>query len=340
MTKWLSILLHSLISVFRSRRDLAFENLLLRQQLAVLREKGVRPQLSQTDRSFWVLIPKIWARWRDVLHIVRPETVIRWHREGFCRHWARKCRKVGRPPIDPQIRVLIRRMCEANPLWGAPRIHGELLKLGINVSEAVVSRYMIRNRKPASQGWRTFLENHAKDIIATDFFTVPTATFRVLFVLVVLSHDRREILHTNVTESPTAGWTARQIIEAVGLDEVPKYLVRDRDRKFSAFFSRQIENIGLTEVLTVPASPWQNAYAERVIGSMRRECLDHIIILGEQHLRRTVKSYSNYYNRVRTHLSLEKDSPKKRLIQYPRHGTIRSRRHCGRLHHEYYRQAA
>ena len=339
MNKWLAIFLHSLVSLRRTRRDLAFENLLLRQQLAVFKEKGVRPQLSQADRSFWVSISKIWQRWRDVLHVARPETVIRWHREGFRRQWARKCRKVGRPPIDPQIRGLIRRMCEANPLWGAPRIHGELMKLGINVSEAVVSKYMIRKRNPPSQCWRTFLENHAKDIIAIDFFTVPTATFRVLFVLVVLSHDRREILHTNVTESPTAEWTARQIIEALGLDEVPKYLVRDRDRKFSAFFSRQIENIGLTEVLTAPASPWQNTYAERVIGSMRRECLDHTITLGAQHLRRTVKKYVDYYNRVRTHLSLEKDAPKPRPVQFPCGGAIWPRRHCGGLHHEYYRQA-
>lgn len=271
---------------------------------------------------------------------MRPETVIRWHREGFRRHWTAKCRKRGRPPIDPQIRVLIRRMCEANPLWGAPRIHGELLKLGINISESVVSKYMIRNRKPPSQGWRTFLENHAKDIIAADFFTVPTATFRVLFVLVVLSHDRREILHTNVTDSPTADWTARQVIEAIGLDDVPKFLIRDRDRKFSAGFSRQVASAGLMEVLTAPASPWQNAFAERVIGTIRRECLDHSIILSEQHLRRTVKRYADYYNGLRTHLSLEKDAPRGRLVQFPGRGAIRSRRCCGGMHHEYFRQAA
>jgi transposase InsO family protein len=161
-----------------------------------------------------------------------------------------------------------------------------------------------------------------------------------LFVLVVLSHDRREILHTNVTESPTAAWTARQIIEAAGLEDVPKYLVRDRDRIFSAFFSRRLEAIGLSEILTAPASPWQNAYAERVIGTIRRECLDHTIILGEQHLRRTIKRFVGYYNGVRTHLSLEKDAPKRRPIQSPGCGVIRSRRHCGGLHREYYRQAA
>jgi putative transposase len=340
MIKWLSILLQSLVSSFRTRRDLAFENMLLRQQLAVLKEKGVRPRLSASDRFFWVFVSKLWPRWRDALHIVRPETVIRWHREGFRRHWTRKCRKKGRPELDPKIRLLIRRMSQANPLWGAPRIHGELLKLGIEVSETTVSKYLIRERKPPSQSWRTFLENHGKEIIATDFFTVPTATFRVLFVLVVLSHDRREILHTNVTESPTAEWTARQIIEAVGLDDAPKYLMRDRDRKFSAYFSRQVECAGLQEVLTAPASPWQNAYAERVIGTIRRECLDHMIILGEQHLRRAVKKFAGYYNGTRTHISLNKDAPERRPVQFPSAGPIRTRRHCGGLHHEYFRQAA
>ena len=231
-------------------------------------------------------------------------------------------------------------MSQANPLWGAPRIHDEILKLGIEVSETTVSKYLIRRRKPPSQAWRTFLENHPKDIIATDFFTVPTATIRVLFVLVVLSHNRREILHTNVTASPTAEWTARQVLEAVGLKDAPKSLIRDQDRIFSAHFSRKVATIGMKEVLTAPASPWQNAYAERVIGTIRRECLDHNIILDEQHLRRTVKRYADYYNRVRTHLSLEKDAPKPRLVQYSGSGSVQSRRHCGGLYHEYYWQAA
>lgn len=312
----------------------------MRQQLAVLKEKGVRPRLSAADRSVWMLVLKLWPGWREALQIIRPETVIRWHRQGFRRHWARKCRRKGRPVLDPRIRALIRRISQANPLWGAPRIHGELLKLGIEIAQTTVAKYMIRNRKPPSQSWRAFLENHAGDIIATDFFTVPTATFRVLFVLVVLSHDRRVILHANVTAAPTAEWTARQIIEAVGLDEVPKYLARDWDRKFGMSFSRKVASAGLTELLTAPASPWQNAYAERVIATIRRECLDHMIILGERHLRRTVKRYAAYYNGVRTHLSLEKDSPQGRLVQFPGEGTIRSRPHCGGLHHKYLRLAA
>lgn len=236
--------------------------------------------------------------------------------------------------------MLIKRMSQANPLWGAPRIHGELLKLGIEVSQTTVAKYLVRDGKPPSQTWRSFLENHAKEIVATDFFTVPTATFRVLFVLVVLSLDRREILHTNVTESPTAEWTARQVIEAVDLRDAPRYLIRDRDRKFSEFFSRSVASAGLKEVLTAPASPWQNAYAERVIGTIRRECLDHTIILGEHHLRRTVRRFASYYNKARTHLALEKDAPRGRPVQFPDLGTVRSRRHCGGLHHEYYRQAA
>jgi len=340
MIKWLSIFLHTFVSLIRARSDLTFENLLLRQQLAVLKGRSERPRLSSADRSFWVLVSKLWPKWRDVLHIVRPETVIRWHRDSFRSHWARKCRKKGRPAIDPEIKLLIRRMSQANPLWGAPRIHGELLKLGIDVSETTISKYLIRDRKPPSQTWRTFLRNHAKDIIGIDFFTVPTATFRILFVLVVLSHDRREILHVNVTDAPSEVWTARQIIEAVGLDKSPKYVVRDRDRKFGSFFSRKVSSIGLREVLTAPASPWQNAYAERVIGTLRRECLDHAIILGDRHLRRTVQRYVDYYNGVRTHLSLGKDAPRRRSVQPPGSGVIQSRRHCGGLHHEYFRQVA
>lgn len=340
MTKWLSIILKSVLSALQTQRGLAFENLLLRQQLAVLKENGPRPQLRRADRFFWMLVSRLWPRWRDALHLVRPETVIRWHREGFRYHWARKCMKRGRPPIDPKIRALIRRICEANPLWSAPRFQGELLKLGIHVSEAVVSKYMIRHRKPPSQTWRTFLKNHAQDIIAIDFFTVPTATFRVLFVLVVLSHDRREILHTNVTENPTAAWSARQVLEAVGLDVEPRYLIRDRDAKFSETFSRQVESVQFNEVLTAPGSPWQNAYAERVIGSIRRESLDHTIILGERHLRRTVQRYVKYYNSVRTHMSLAKDAPIGRRAHLPHRGSVRSRRHCGGLHHEYYRGVA
>jgi len=231
-------------------------------------------------------------------------------------------------------------MCEANPLWGAPRIHGELLKLGINVSEAVVSKYMIRNRKPPSQTWRTFLENHAMDIFAIDFLTVPTATFQVFFVLVILSHDRRRIVHTNATERPTAIWTAQQLLEAIGTDDTPKYLLRDNDAIYGNMFRQKVAALGLVEITTAPGSPWQNPYVERVIGSIRRECLNHTIIVGERHLRRVIANYVRYYNGVRTHMSLAKDAPDPRPIHGPRRGKIVRRPHCGGLHHEYRRKAA
>lgn len=185
------------------------------------------------------MLSQIWAGWRNCLHIVRPETVVRWHRQGFRYYWRWKSRPRGRPRIDPAIRYLIRRMCRANPFWGAPRIHGELLKLGLNISEATVSKYMIKRCGPPSQGWRTFLANHVKDTIALDFFTVPTATFRILYVLVILSHDRRRIVHVNVTEHPTAAWTAQQLLDACGLDEEPRYLLRDRDAIYGEEFRRR-----------------------------------------------------------------------------------------------------
>lgn len=339
MTKWLSIFLRAIVSMFRTGRNLAFENLLLRQQLTVLKSKGVRPQLTQAERVFWVFSSRIWPHWRDALPIVRPETVIRWHRDGFRRYGALKCRKRGRPPIDPKVRGLIRRMCEANPLWGAPRIHGELLKLDINVSEAVVSKYMIRYPKPPSQTWRAFLENHVTDIFAIDFLTVPTATFRVLLVLVILSHDRRKIVHTNATEHPTAAWTARQVLEAIGIDDTRKFLLRDT-AIHGKMFRQKVAGLGLVEVTTALRSPWENPYVERVIGSIRRECLNHTIIIGERHLRRVVANYVGYYNTVRTHMSLEKDAPDTRPIHGPRQGRIVRRPHCDGLHHEYRRTAA
>ena len=207
MLNWLGIVVGTLRSALCTQRELALENLVLRQQLAVLKHRHPRPRLTDTDRLLWVVLSRIWSGWRDSLHVVQPETVVRWHRQGFRYYWRWKSRRRGRPEIDSEVRTLIRRMCLANPLWGAPRIHGELLKLGIDVSEATVSKYMIKHRRPPSQAWRTFLENHAKELIALDFFTVPTATFRVLFV--VLSHDRRRILHFNVTAHPTAAWTGR-----------------------------------------------------------------------------------------------------------------------------------
>ncbi len=255
MLKWLEIIVRTIVSTLCTQRSLAIENLVLRQQLAVLKHRHPRPRLTDTDRFFWVVLSRIWAGWRESLHIVQPETVVRWHRQGFRYYWRWKSRRRGRPRIDPEIRQLIRRMCRANPLWGAPRIHGELLKLGIDVSEATVSKYMIKRCGPPSQTWRTFLANHAKDTIALDFFTLPTATFRILFVLLILSHDRRRILHLNVTEHPSAAWTAQQLLEACGLDEEPRYLLRDRDAIYGSEFRRQADALDIKEVLTAARSP-------------------------------------------------------------------------------------
>lgn len=340
MIKWLRIVFGVAAAAIRCRHDLVAENLALRQQLAVMKYQRPRPRLSDGDRFFWVLLSRIWSGWHESLHIVQPETVIRWHRQGFRYYWRWKSRHRGRPKIDPEIRALIHRMCRANPLWGAPRVHGELRKLGIEIAETTVSKYMIKPRRPPSQDWRTFLQNHAKDLIALDFFTVPTATFRVLFVLVILSHDRRRILHFNVTEHPTAAWTARQLLEACATDDAPRFLVRDRDAIYGEIFRRRAAALRIQEVPTAPHSPWQNAYAERVIGSIRRECLNHVIILGERHLRRILRSYVGYYNETRTHLSLDKDAPGRRPIQRPDQGRVIELRRVGGLHHEYVRRAA
>jgi len=341
MVRWLGILVGTLRSIVRTRRELALENLALRQQLAVWKARQPRPRLTAIDRLFWILLSKLWKSWRSSLQVVRPATVVRWHRQGFRRYWAWKSRRLwGRLAIGTEIRDLIRRMSRANPLWGAPRIHGELLKLGLTVSQATVSKYMLRPRKPPSQAWRAFLKNHAKDLIALDFFTVPTATFRVLFVLVVLSHDRRRLMHFSVTEHPTAGWTARQLIEACGLEEAPRHLIRDRDQVYGERFSRQAQAPGIREAVIAPRSPWQNAYAERVIGSIRRECLDHVVVIGERHLMRILSEYVDYYNGTRTHLSLIKDAPEPRGVQPPGQGRVVKVPRVGGLHHECLRRAA
>ena len=340
MLKWLGIIGRTLWSALNTQRDLAIENFALRQQLAILKHRHPRPRLTDADRLFWVVLSQIWSGWQGSLHIVQPGTVVRWHRQGFRYYWRWKSRRRGRPRIDPEIWHLIQRMCRANPLWGAPRIHGELQKLGIEVSEATVSKYMIKRRGPPSQRWRTFLENHGQEIIALDFFTVPTATLRILFVLIILSHDRRRILHFNVTEHPTAAWTARQLLEACGLNEEPRYLLRDRDAIYGEAFHRQTTALGIKEVTTAPQSPWQNPYAERVIGSIRRECVDHMIILGERHLQRILSSYLDYYHSARTHLSLEKDAPDGRVVQPIETGRVVELKRVGGLHHLYARVAA
>jgi transposase InsO family protein len=336
-------LLGALRSAFRTRAELALENLALRQQLANLRHTSGRPRIRMADRAFWLVLSRLWSRWSDVLVIVKPDTVVRWHRAGFRLFWRWKSR--SRTPaesdVSAEVKALIRKMAEANVGWGAPRIHGELLKLGIDIGERSVSRFMPpRPRKPPSQTWRTLLDNHVSPLASIDFFTVPTATFRVLYVLFVLAHDRRRVLHFNITEFPSAQWTGQQIIEAFPEDKAPKYMIRDRDGIYGDQFRRRVEGIGIEEVLTAPQSPWQNPYAERLVGSVRRECLDHIIVLGERHLHRILKSYFAYYQRSRTHLSVGKDAPEPREVCPPTMGKVVALPEVGGLHHWYERLAA
>jgi putative transposase len=327
--------------LFGGHRQLALENLALRQQLVIYKRAVTRPPLRRIDRLFWVGLARVWAGWRQPLVVVSPDTVLRWQRRRFREYWTRLSGSSrGRPPVDTEIKSLITRMAAANPLWGAPRIHGELLKLGIDVAERTVSRLMPKRRSGPSQTWRTFLDNHTRDLVSLDFFTVPTAGLRVLFVLVVLAHHRRRVVHFNVTEHPTARWTAQQVVDAFPDDSAPSYLLRDRDQIYGEQFRQRVKGMRVAEVLTAPQRPWQNPFAERLIGSIRRECLNHVLVLGERHLRRVLVRYFSYYHQARTHLSLEKDAPGGRLVEFPEAGGIVAIREVGGLHHRYVRRAA
>jgi putative transposase len=320
---------------------LAVENLALRQQLAVCKQSVKRPNLRPRDRIFWVWLARVWSNWRSALVIVQPDTVIKWHRQGFKLYWRWKSRpgKPGRPPIDREIRDLIRRMSRENSTWGAPRIVSELALLGHDVAQQTVAKYMVRTRKPPSQTWRTFLDNHVPDIAACDFFTVPTVTFRVLYVFIVLRHDRRQIVHFNVTTNPSAEWTAQQIVNASPYEEAPRFLLRDRDGIYGDYFQKRVQSLGIGEVPIAPRSPWQNPYCERIIGSIRRECLDHVIVLNEAHLKRILTEYFAYYHDSRPHLSLDRNSPTPREVEPPSQGEVISIRQVGGLHHRYSRAA-
>ena len=338
-----TILLHCVLSGFRSRAMLQLEIIALRHQLDVLRHnQRTQKRLSRLDRTFWVLLYRIWPRCLDAVVIVKPETVIRWHRKGFRLFWTWRSRPRGRgrPPVPADIKNLIWRMSRENPLWGAPRIHGELLKLGIEISQAAVSKYMIRHPKPPSQTWRTFLRNHVVCLASVDFFVVPTATFRLLFVFIVLHHERRHIVHFGVTAHPTSEWTSQQIRESFPWDTAPRYLIRDRDASYGSVFRSRLQALAIDEVLTAPRSPWQNVFVERVIGSIRRECLDHVIVLNERHVRRILSSDFDYYHQTRTHLSLRKDCPEPRPAQPAGQGKIIAFLQVGGLHHRYERLAA
>src|SRR5208337_4390301 len=324
----------------RSRAAVELENLALCHQLHVLRrQRPGRLRLFAIDRFLWVLLYRLWPRCVEAMVLVKPATVIHWHRQGFRLFWRWRSRS-GRPSVAREIRNLIRQMSSANPLWGAPRIHGELLKLGIEVSQATVAKYMVRMRGTASQNWRTFLRNHAEGIAAIDMFVVASASFRLLYVMIILAHDRRKIVRAAVTAHPTAAWLSRQVTEAFPWDSAPRYLLRDRDASYGSDFRNRVEAMGIEEVLTAPRSPWQNAYVERVIGSIRRECLDHIVIFNERHLRRVLTSYREYYHRSRTHLSLQKDCPDPRPVQSENRAKVIAIEEVGGLHHRYERLAA
>src|ERR1035437_6649891 len=326
-----------LCNCFKSRRRLEAEVLVLRHQLNVLQQRAPRRlYLTWIDRALFVWLYRDFPRILDAITILRPETIVRWHRKGFAAFWRWKSRALGgRPQVDKEVRDLIRRMSFENPLWGAPHIHGELLKLGFDVAQSTVSKYMVPRRDRPSQTWKTFLHNHADGIASIDLFVVPTIAFEQLFAFLVLGHGRRQLLWFAVTRHPTAGGLARQITEAFPWDKAPAYIVRDNDRAFGGVFTRRIQAMGIRDRPTSFRSPWQNGRMAMLIGSIRREYTDHLIVLNEEHLRRILAKFSAYYNGWRPHVSLGKDAPDRRPIE--RVGNIVAHAILGGLHHRYAR---
>jgi len=341
----LTILFHSLRALGRSRSDLLLENLALRQQIALLTKTVGRPRWQREERVLWLALRRSWRRWQDALVLVKPDTVVAWHRKAFRSYWTALSRAPGRPRLDAEVRQLIVRMACENPTWGAPRIHGELAKLGFNVSERTVSRYLPRMRpgRGVIREWGTFLRNHREVLAAMDFFTVPTVTFRVLTVWFLIHHGRRKVMHFNVTEHPTAAWVIQQLRESVPYETAPSYLVFDRDSIFEESVVSTIHAMGIQPKRVAARSPWQNGVAERWIGSCRRELLDRVVILHKGHLRRLLREYVGYYSEDRCHLALEKDAPDMRPVQPrpSRRARVVSHRRVGGLHHRYaWREAA
>jgi transposase InsO family protein len=324
------------VDFFKSRHQLEAENLFLRHQLSVaIRRAPPRLRLCGCDRALLVCMTRLWPNLLGLTQVVQPETILRWHRAGFRTFWRWKSRRrAGRPTIDRGLRELIRQMSRENSTWGASRIHGELLMLGFEVAQSTVSKYMLRGR-PRSQGWKTFLRNHAQAIAAIDLCVVPTLSFDRLFAFLVLDHDRRRLLWFAVTRHPTAEWLARQITEAFPWAAAPAYLVRDNDRSYGHIFTSRLRAMGIRDRPISPGSPWQNAYVERLIGTVRRECLDRVLVFSEAHLRRTLSAYAAYYNEIRTHRALGKDAPSGRLVQHA--GVIIAKPILSGLHHHYVR---
>ena len=325
------------VDLFKSRCRLEAENLFLRHQLNIaLRRAPSRLRLRGSDRALLIWMARLWPDLAGITQVVQPETILRWHRAGFKAFWHWKSRnRAGRPKIDRGLRDLIRRMSRENPLWGASRIHGELLMLGFEVAQSTVSKYMARPSKPPSQTWKIFLRNHAEAIATVDMCVVPTLTFDFLFAFLVLGHGRRQLLWFEVTRHPTAEWLARQITEAFPWASAPAYLVRDNDRAYGHTFQCRVRAMGIRDQPISPGSPWQNGIAERLIGTLHSECLDQMVIFSEPHLRRVLVSYAAYYNQARTHLALQKDASLHRAVQ--RSGAIIAIPDLAGLHHQYVR---
>jgi transposase InsO family protein len=321
--------------LFKSRRQPKVENLFLRHQLNItLRRAPQRLPLGACDRALLICMTRFFQNLLGLSRVVQPETILRWHRAGFRAYWRWKSRgRAGRHRLSRELRELIRQMSKENPLWGAPRIHGELLKLGFELAQSTVSKYMIRH-----EGWppsQTFLRNHGDAIAAIDLCVVPTLTFERLFAFLVIGHSGRQLLWLAVTRRPTAEWLAQQIVDAFPWDGAPAYLVRDNDRAYGLVFTSRVRAMGIRDRPISPGSPWQNSYVERLIGTLRRDCLDHVLIFGERHLRKVLILYSLYYNRTRTHLRLRKDAPLGRTVQ--RTGTVVATPILSGLHHRYAR---
>jgi putative transposase len=335
-------LLAFVAALFQSHASLYLENLALRHQIAVYQQTIHRPRLRPSDRLFWAWLSRLWTGWQEVLAVVQPRTILAWQHQRFRDHWRGLSQrgKPGRPAMAQEVRTLIRDMWRANPTWGAPRIVGKLRKLGIDIAKSTVETYRVRPLRPSSPRWKTFLKNHMQELVALGFFVVPTVTYKVLFVLLILAHERRRVVHVNITEHPTALGTAQQVAEAFPWDEASRYLLRDLDWIYGASFRQRVQHMGIKEVLIAPRSPWQNPYVERLIGSIRRECLDHVIVLHERHLRRLLTEYFCYDHHWRTHRVLAMDCPQPRLLQRPEIGLIREVPEVGGLHHHYERRAA
>src|SRR6266481_6998886 len=343
MTDTFRLLLGTILCLFRARRSLLLQNLAFGQQLAAMKRRRPRPRLTVFDKLFWVFARKYWSGWKQALIVVNPETVVRWHRLGFALYWrviSKAPRVVGRKRISKEVRDLIFRMAAGNPTWGAPRIHGELLMLGFNVSERTISRWMKRvPRDPErAKRWLAFLRNHREAIAAMDFFTVPTVNFGVLYCFFVISHGRRRILHLNVTKHPTSLWVVQQLRESFPFELAPRFLIFDRDANYGLEVPVAVRSLKMSPVRTSFESPWQNGIAERWVESCRRDLLDHVIAVNERHLKRLLSEYVRYYHEDRTHLGLRKGTPDYR-IRSTASGRVLSQDRLGGLHHRHVRAA-